>query len=68
LPAHRPAWWNIPARRTAIEFQALDKAALLDGMAEAAGDEATYSRVFIANPAQLYRFGSQPEYLPTAPE
>ena len=39
-----------------IEFRALDLAELLERMAEAAGDQAIFTRILADNPAQLYGF------------
>ena len=39
-----------------IGFRALNQAALLDLLADASGDQATFSRILVANPARLYGF------------
>ena len=39
-----------------IGFRAMDEAALLDLLADASGDQATFSRILVANPARLYGF------------
>lgn len=39
-----------------IEFRKLDDATLLDLMAEASGDEATFDRILVENPSRLYGF------------
>jgi predicted TIM-barrel fold metal-dependent hydrolase len=39
-----------------IEFRSIHAAALLDLLAEAAGDEATFNRILVTNPTRLYGF------------
>jgi predicted TIM-barrel fold metal-dependent hydrolase len=39
-----------------IEFRNIHAAALLDLLAEAAGDEATFNRILVTNPTRLYGF------------
>lgn len=39
-----------------IEFRALDLAKLLDRLGDAAGDQATFERILVTNPARLYGF------------
>jgi predicted TIM-barrel fold metal-dependent hydrolase len=47
---------SVHANAPAIEFRHLDDRALLDLMAEAAGDEATFDRILVDNPSRLYGF------------
>lgn len=47
---------RVHADAPAIEFRDLNDAALLDLMAEAAGDEATFARILVENPSRLYGF------------
>jgi predicted TIM-barrel fold metal-dependent hydrolase len=42
-----------------IGFRTLDLTELLDRLADAAGDQATFARILVANPGRLYRFRSR---------